>query len=207
VLAIVPVNAPAEAKRRLATLLDAAARAALVRAMLADVVSACREARSISRVLVVTPDPGLAEPGCEVLADRGLGHAAALADALRHPLARADGALVVMADCPLVRAASLDALAQAARPVALAPAQDGGTNAIALRPADAVEPAFGLADGAALTVARARERGFEAVLIDDPLIALDVDTPEDVRRVLELGAGTATHRLLAAALAEPSVAR
>ena len=87
---------------------------------------------------------------------------------------------------------------KAARPVALCLAQDGGTNALALRPADAIEPAFGLRNGAALTVERARAAGFEAVVIDDPGLALDVDTPEDLERVRELGEGTRTHVFLSA---------
>lgn len=195
-LAIVPVNAPSDAKRRLATLLSAEGRAGLVVAMLEDVLEACRRARSIDRMLVVTPDPGLAPPDVEVLLDPGLGHAQAVALALA--LAGPDGALVVMADCPLIRAETLDALAAAARPVALCLAQDGGTNALALRPADAIEPAFGLRNGAALTVERARAAGFEAAVIDDLRLALDVDTPEDLERVRELGEGTRTHVFLSA---------
>jgi 2-phospho-L-lactate guanylyltransferase len=195
VLAIVPVNSPSLAKRRLEPLLSAGQRAGLVRAMLADVVAACKAARSIGAVLVVTPDPGLAPAGTEILRDPGLGHAAAVALALADPRA-ASGAIVVMADCPLVRPQTLDRLAAEARPVALCPAQDGGTNALALRPPGRIEPAFGVPDGAAALVARARAAGFEAAVVDDPLVALDVDEPEDVRRLLELGHGTATRRFL-----------
>lgn len=162
--------------------------------MLADVVAACNRARHVEEVVVVSPDPRLAPPGTATLRDPGRGHAAAIAQALAS--CRRPGALVVMADCPLVRPETLDALCEGARPVALAPAQDGGTNALALRPPDAVEPAFGLPRGAALTVERARALGYEATVVDDPGLALDVDVPEDARRVLELGHGTRTHALL-----------
>lgn len=193
-LAIIPANAPGSAKRRLEPLLAPDGRAALVRAMLADVVTACKRARLVASVLVVTPDPSLAPAGTEVGVDPGRGHAAAIAEALAS--CRAAGAVVVMADCPLVRPETIDALCEAARPVALCPAQDGGTNALALRPPGVLEPAFGLPGGAAVMTERARAAGFEAVVIDDPLVALDVDDPDDVRRVLALGAGTRTRDLL-----------
>ena len=205
-LAIVPVNSAVSAKRRLAPLLSRAQRAELVSVMLGDVVAACRASTAASGVLVVTPDPSLAPPGTEALADRGGGHAAAIAAALRDPRAAA-GAIVVMADCPLVRPETIAELADRARPVALCPAQDGGTNALALRPADAIEPAFGVRGGAAILVARARSRGYEPVVLDDPLVALDVDLPDDVRRLLELGGGTSTARFLDRCLAVPAECR
>jgi 2-phospho-L-lactate/phosphoenolpyruvate guanylyltransferase len=193
-LAIVPVNVPGTGKRRLGAVLEPATRAAVVVAMLEDVVDACRQASAIDHVLVVTPDASLVPAGVDRLLDEGLGHAAAIDLAL----SRCDsaGALVVMADCPLAPPQTLDALCSNARPIALCPAQDGGVNAVALRPANAVEPAFGVREGAALTVERARAAGFEPAVIDDPLLALDVDLPDDLRRILELGTGTRTHALL-----------
>jgi 2-phospho-L-lactate guanylyltransferase (CobY/MobA/RfbA family) len=144
--------------------------------MLDKVLSACAEAGSIERTLLVTPDPSLANGEVDVLVDAGTGHADALALALADPRA-AGGALIVMADCPLVTAASLDALARAARPLALAPALDGGVNALALSPVNGFLPRFGVL--AATTVAEARAAGVPPVVIDDPALALDVDRPED----------------------------
>lgn len=199
-LAIVPVNAPRDAKRRLAPLLTPEQRGTLVLAMLEDVLEACRAAAAIDRVLVVTPEPAMAPPDAAALLDPGHGHGAAIALALAQ--AGEDGALVVMADCPLVTAEALERLAVSAAPIALAPAQDGGTNALALRPADAVAPAFGVPGGARIVIERARVAGFEPVVVDDPGLAYDVDTPEDVERVLELGLGTRTHLFLSHALKE-----
>jgi 2-phospho-L-lactate guanylyltransferase len=202
VLAIIPVNSPSSAKRRLAPLLTARQRAALVEAMLADVVAACKATAAVERVLVVTPDSTLAPPDTDLLVDVGRGHAAAIAEGLRQ--CRSDGALVVMADCPLVRHETLDLLCDAARPVALAPAQDGGTNAVALRPHDVVEPAFGIPRGAAVLTRRGRHLGLEVSIVDDPLLALDVDTPADVERVLDLGPSTRTATFLDSVLALPA---
>jgi 2-phospho-L-lactate guanylyltransferase (CobY/MobA/RfbA family) len=82
-----------------------------------------------------------------------------------------------MGDCPLVTARSLDALAWAARPLALAPARDGGVNALALAAVNGFVPRFGIP--AETTVAEARAAGLDAVVVADPALALDVDRPED----------------------------
>lgn len=175
-LAIVPVKGLDGAKTRLAPVLSADARARLVVEMLERVLAACADAGAIERTLLVTPDPRLARDGADLLADAGTGHADAVALALDDPRATA-GALVVMADCPLVTAASLDALAAAARPLALAPARDGGVNALALRSANGFRPRFGVP--AETTLAEARAAGLQPAVVADPLLALDVDRPED----------------------------
>ncbi|MEX0817573.1 MAG: 2-phospho-L-lactate guanylyltransferase [Gaiellales bacterium] len=178
-LAIVPVKGLDGAKSRLAAVFSPEARADLVRAMLTNVLAACAASQAIERVLLVTPEPELAPDGVEVLVDGGTGHGEAVADALADPRA-SRGAIVLMADVPLVRADSLDRLAAAAAPVALAPALDGGMNAFAFRGELAFEPAFGVPDAAAVTVERARAAGVDATVVDDPLLALDFDRPGDI---------------------------
>ena len=164
--------------------------------MLVDVLSACGEARSIERVLVVTADREAAPAGFEVLEDEGRGHAAAVERALEDERA-AGGVVVVMGDCPLVTAAALDRLARAAEPVALAPSRDGGVNGLALRGRAAFAPAFGVPDAARATLERARAVGMEPAVVDDPALAFDVDRPADVWTLRQDGGATATHRVLA----------
>ena len=180
-LAIVPVKDLGGAKTRLAPILSADARARLVLEMLDRVLAACGEADAIARTLLVTPDPSLAPDGVDVLVDAGHGHAEAVTLALADARA-ADGALVVMADCPLVTAESLDALAAAARPLALAPARDGGVNAVALRTVNGFRPLFGVPVETMVKAGRAA--GLDPVLVDDPALALDVDRPEDYELLL-----------------------
>jgi 2-phospho-L-lactate guanylyltransferase (CobY/MobA/RfbA family) len=163
----------------LATLLPADERARLAVEMLDVVLTACDRASAITRTLLVTPHRESAPASVETLVDAGIGHADAITQALADPRA-AGGALVVMADCPLVTAEALDDLADAARPVALAPAADGGINALAVRRPDLFAPAFGVRDAAAVTIARARAAGLEPAVRDDARLALDVDRPEDL---------------------------
>jgi 2-phospho-L-lactate/phosphoenolpyruvate guanylyltransferase len=181
VLAVVPVKGRDGAKTRLATLLAPEERTRLVLDMLERVLGACAEARAITGTLLVTPDPEFTPQGVDVLRDAGTGHADAIAAALRDERARG-GALVVMADCPLVRPESLDALAKAATPLALAPSRDGGVNALALSPLNGFVPPFGVP--VEETLAAARAAGLDPNVIQDPLLALDVDRPEDYEAML-----------------------
>ena len=176
-LAIVPVKGLDGAKSRLAPALSADERARLVVAMLDRVLAACEASTAITRTLLVTPEPELARNGIDVLQDAGTGHPDAVAAGLADPRAHG-GALVIMADCPRVTAAALDALAAAARPVALAPSHDGGVNALALRDPAVFQPAFGMP--AETTIARARAAGLEPAVVNDPALAFDVDRPEDL---------------------------
>ena len=66
--------------------------------------------------------------------------------------------------------------------MAIGRAHDGGTNALLLAPADALEPSFGEPTSSQVHLSRAVAAELEAVIVDLPGVALDVDTPEDARR-------------------------
>jgi len=178
------VQALARAKTRLAPALTKAERTTLTLEMLDCVLEACSQASTVRETLVVTPDARVAR-GDRVIVDDGIGHAPAIAAALRDPQAR-DGAVVVMADCPLLLADAVDRLVEAARPVALARAADGGMNGFAVRGELAFEPAFGVPDAARTTAERARAVDLDPVVLDDPLFAFDVDVPADLERLRAL---------------------
>jgi 2-phospho-L-lactate guanylyltransferase len=181
VLAIVPFKGLDGAKTRLAAVLSADERAQLAGQLLERVLAACREAACIGETLLVTPAPGSAPAGVPVLVDPGTGHAEAIALALADPRAR-EGAVVVMADCPLVTPDALDALVEAAEPLALAPARDGGVNALALQAGTQFVPRFGVP--VRMMLAAARAAGLEPKLVESAALALDVDRPEDYELTL-----------------------
>lgn len=185
VVAIVPLKALDQAKGRLSPGLDAAARRDLATRMLGHVVRTCRGAASVSRVVVVAGDRAGVElaraAGAEALLQplAGLRAALDLADA---ELADAEATLVVAADLPLILPGDLDQVVAAAGDgpaVVVAPTSDGGTGALLRRPAGVIVTAYGPGSAAA-HVALAQAAGVPAVRVDNPRLAMDIDTPEQL---------------------------
>jgi 2-phospho-L-lactate guanylyltransferase (CobY/MobA/RfbA family) len=168
------------AKQRLAPAPDEA-RAALAQAMLADVLDA---AHALGDVLVAD------EPG---------GQGAAVESALRR--VEAGPVLVVNADLPCAQPRDLLTLLGAlpAGGMALAPAADGTTNALALAAPHLFAPLYG-PDSAERFLARAERLDVPAALATIPNLADDVDTLADLER-LEARLGPHTAAALQAARA------
>ena len=200
--AIVPVKRFHEAKQRLAPGIEGERRAALVAAMLEDVLEAIAAARAIERTILVSGDPVAQEiaaaASAEVVPDPAdEGHVeAALAGIAR---AEAEGARCVVllpGDCPLLDPRELDRLlAGVPEPyAAIVPDRHGeGTNALVLSPPTAIRPAFG--EGSrARHVDAAREAGIPYAVEELHSLALDLDTPADLvalTREFEAGSGAA----------------
>jgi 2-phospho-L-lactate guanylyltransferase len=192
--AIIPVKRFGQAKQRLLERLDRPQRAAIVKAMLEDVLVAVTSVDDIERVIMVTGE-GRAErlalrhaqrvkTPIEVFQDpndRGHSEAATLG-IVRAKALGAEAVALLPGDCPLLDAAELsEALERlAAGQVTVVPDRHGtGTNALLMAPADAIGPAFG--EGSA---ERHRDRAERAgyVVAVEPLgsLGLDLDTPEDL---------------------------
>lgn len=109
--------------------------------------------------------------------------------------AGADGALVLVADLPLARAEDLEAVIAAPAPrrsVVLVPSHDGtGTNAMLLRPPEALAPRLGV-DSRARHLDQAARRGVASVVLPMERLALDIDTPRDLAALIVLGGGGET---------------
>jgi 2-phospho-L-lactate guanylyltransferase len=186
--AVLPVKRFAAAKQRLAPGMGATHRAELAAAMLADVLEAIGETRSIERTVVVTAEPRAVElasaAGAELLADPDEGghSGAALAGVARARELGAGRAVLLPIDCPLMAPRELERLltGMPERYVGVVPDRHGtGTNALALGPPDAIEPSFG--EGSrARHVAAARAAGVPYGVEELPSLALDLDTPADV---------------------------
>jgi 2-phospho-L-lactate/phosphoenolpyruvate guanylyltransferase len=181
---LVPVKALAEAKGRLAPTVGPLQRRLLAIAMFEDVIAALQAVPGLAGPVVVSPDQEVWRRadamGCRVVEEppgagdlnRSLALAAASAS-------NGDGLLVVAADLPLASAAGLErVLAAGEAPVAVVPSHDGGgTNVLAWRDPGSFAPSFG-PDSAARHLAVPG-----AVRVDEPGLALDVDTVEDLRLV------------------------
>jgi 2-phospho-L-lactate/phosphoenolpyruvate guanylyltransferase len=192
--AILPVKRFGDAKQRLLAVLDRPQRAALVKAMLADVLGAITHTGAVERVIVVTAE-GRAErialahaqrvrTPIEVLqepADRGHREAATLG--IFRAKALGAGCIVLLpGDCPLLDPGELDAALQRMHPgrVAVVPDRHGrGTNALLMSPPDAIGPAFG-PGSRARHAGRAERAGHEVAVESLDSLSLDVDTPDDL---------------------------
>ena len=184
VSAIVPVRSLADGKRRLAGAMDDAARAALNEEFL---VHTLRLAGALAGpMLLVSPDPAVAaHPAAAdavLVADPGLGLNAAVEAGRDAARRRGTARIVVLpSDLPTALPDDVLALAGMASPIAVAPDRHGrGTNGLAL---DAgLDFAFRFGSGSfAAHMAEAARLGVAAEAVDNPRLALDIDTPEDWR--------------------------
>jgi 2-phospho-L-lactate guanylyltransferase len=195
IVALIPVKDLSRAKARLAPVLDEAGRRELALAMYRDVLAAATACETIDRVAVVSRDEeALAiarEAGADGLAAAG-GLNEALTSAAQEVIERGATRIVVLAaDLPLADAEAIAAVTEAEADVAVAPAGDGGTNALALL-RDAIGFAYGR-DSAARHLADAERAGLRTKRLDLPALALDIDTPADLDRLRAEAAHAGAH--------------
>jgi 2-phospho-L-lactate/phosphoenolpyruvate guanylyltransferase len=186
VTAVVPLNALARAKGRLAGDLDARTRQELAAWMCGLVLDACLRTPAVNRVLLVAGDPAAAavagQRDVAVLTEQRPGlapalHAAEAAAGPEVPL------LVVAADLPLATVDDLEAVCRAgatAPAVVVAPTLDGGTGALLRNPGSVIPTAFG-PDSARRHLDLASGAGVAGIRMERPGLALDVDTATQLR--------------------------
>jgi 2-phospho-L-lactate/phosphoenolpyruvate guanylyltransferase len=202
--ALVPVKDLTQAKARLSPLLSPAERYALAAAMLDDVVTALRQASTVERITLVTTDARAlalaAHWGFEVI-DEGSGRGETGAVELAVKVCRERGAsslAVIPGDIPLLTAADVDCVMQLGRQydVVIVPSWDSrGTNAVLLRPPDALQLRFG-SWSFFPHVKQAKRKGLSYKVVRLPRVALDVDTPEDLARLVPQAIGTKSYAVL-----------
>ena len=197
VYTVVPVKDLSGTKSRLAPVLDPAARAGLTLYMMGRVVTRALEA-GVDAVGVVSPDPIVLDEalrrGATPLAQKSRGLNPALEEGRLWATENGASALLVLpADLPLIETEDVrEVLAGAAgAPIVVSP--DGarsGTNALLLRPPDALPFLFGPNSFEAHLQA-ARDLGVEARLCENGHLSFDLDTAGDLAKYREEGAGGA----------------
>jgi 2-phospho-L-lactate guanylyltransferase len=185
-IAILPVKSFGAAKQRLSPALGAGTRQALAQAMFSDVLGSLRHVPGLDEIAVVTADP-VAESAAfgervRVLRDgeRG-GQSRAASIGIRYAVAAGlERVLLVPGDTPLLDPVEVAGLLERAPDVAIVPDRHGtGTNALVLRPPDAIEPSFG--PGSFERHLRAAESAGVAYSAERvPSLMLDVDTAADL---------------------------
>ena len=199
--AVVPVKDLAETKSRLEPVLNGADRAGLTLHMMKNVLAALWDA-GVEHVCVVSPDRKVLataeQAGAAPILQRSRGLNPALEEARRWAVEGGATALLVFpADLPLLRAPDVEALLEAAEGhdregplMVVAPDSAGaGTNALLLRPPDALPFLFGLGSFEAHLNA-AGERGVPILVRRREGIAFDLDTAEDLGRLDAAPPGT-----------------
>jgi 2-phospho-L-lactate guanylyltransferase len=192
VFAVVPVKDLLGTKSRLKPILHPGARAGLTLYMMGRVVAALRGA-GVENVCVVSPDRIVLDEaekrGATPLPQESSGLNPALEEGRRWTMERGASSLLVLpADLPLLDAGDVRAVLAgigAGASVVISP--DGahaGTNALLLRPPDALPFAFGPGSYDAHLRA-ARERGLDLRVCERPHLAFDLDTVEDLSRLDE----------------------
>lgn len=192
--AVVPVKDLWGTKSRLKPVLSPPARAGLTVYMMGRVVAALREA-GVGRVCVVSPDRVVLseaqERGATPLPQQSRGLNPALEEGRRRAMEEGASSLLVLpADLPLIEAGDVRALlGEPGEGPLVVISPDGGrvgTNALLLKPPDALPFAFG-PDSYESHLARARERGLEVRVREVPHLAFDLDTVDDLARFNGMG--------------------
>jgi 2-phospho-L-lactate guanylyltransferase len=192
---IVPHRGLEAAKTRLAPSLDPEERVMLASQLLQRVLKVSRELSD--DVEVISPSRPLAEiveaAGARLAVQRGMGLNEGLDQARSQALFDGIDTLVVLhGDLPNLTATDIETLVGALPSdggpgVAIAPDRAGtGTNALALRPPGVIPFRFGTGSFAA-HAAEVERAGVSCVAVNRGGLAFDLDTPDDLRRWLELG--------------------
>ncbi len=206
IAALLPAKALDQAKERLAAVLSRDERRLLELAMLEDVVTALRAVPAVGSIHIVSPDEEVVQHAAALGTDailvphllRGLNQSLTHAVTVMSSAGPVPAVLVLLADVPAVAPADIasviDAL-PAHRGAVICPSHDGGTNALALRPPDAIPFRFGPQSSLA-HLHEAAARGVSTHVLHLPSLD-DIDAPRDLRAFVGHPTDTATYRLLA----------
>jgi 2-phospho-L-lactate guanylyltransferase len=184
--ALVPVKRFSRAKSRLGDILLPAERVRLAQAMLRDVLGNLSATGSLDGIAVVSADPeafAIARSfGAAVIFDSaevGINEAVQFGLDALHPYRRR--VLVVPADIPFARPKEFENVIELLEhtPIVLVPAlHDGGTNGLAMRAPDLLQPQFG-EDSFKSHRDLARQRRLGCSVLKSDGIGKDIDCPLD----------------------------
>jgi 2-phospho-L-lactate/phosphoenolpyruvate guanylyltransferase len=201
---LVPVKNLANAKHRLASVLDQSARTELAQAMLWDVLETLATWEGCPDVSIVTSDPFALDLSrqfdFQVIPDHeNRSETDAIEAATRFCESRgAESTLVIPGDIPLIQGWELERIFKAApeEGSVLVPSADGrGTNAAFRRPAGLFPLRFGN-DSFKPHLAAARATQKPCVTLSLPGIALDVDNPLDLMQLATAPGETRAQQLV-----------
>ncbi len=194
--AIIPVKPLNRAKSRLARVVKAPTRAALVRSLFSRTLDVIAQVPRIDGVIVVSRDLTFLELARQrtaiALAEPDAGLNPALTQAVHWAVQHAaQTAMIIPVDLPLVTPDDLNHMLDLARESAalvIAPDRhNAGTNVLLVRPPDAIRFEYGAASFNAHR-AQALAHGLAVHDYRSPTTAFDIDLPDDLERYRTLDA-------------------
>jgi len=202
IFALVPVKRLSKSKNRLSMIFKREERTGFVIAMLRDVLEAISSS-AVDRTAIIGSDGIVqrlsSDHGASFLPDTGqelnkvIGCATAWC--IRE---EAESVLILPADIPLVSSIEIDKIIShcSEEPsVVISPSHDEGTNALLRRPPDTIQTHFG-PGSFEKHINEASRKGVTAKIYKSPNLSLDIDSPRDLRQLLEVGEGTEAYRFL-----------
>jgi 2-phospho-L-lactate/phosphoenolpyruvate guanylyltransferase len=193
---LIPCKPLSEGKSRLSQLLPTRARYDLCASLLRQTLELARLLAGPDRIFLVTADEHAAAQaralGVAVIADSAneLNGALELGrdHIQRHGQAGADTLIVLPIDLPLADEAAIEKALGPCDVTLAADSRRSGTNLLALRGEAARYFPFSFGAGSFVRHrAIARRAGYSLTEVDDPILAFDLDAPEDYLRASRLG--------------------
>ena len=188
-IVIVPMKPLAEAKHRLASVLDDSARQGLARNLYVRTLRVLRRVRGVSRVIVVSRDARVLEIarkfGAWSVWENPTGLNESCEQATRVAVANgARAVLIIPSDLARLEAKDVEELialdSNTGPTIVIVPDRRGtGTNALLVRPAGLIRYSFGEASFEQ-HLSRARETNAQGIIHQSDGLAFDVDLPEDL---------------------------
>jgi 2-phospho-L-lactate guanylyltransferase len=191
ICAVVPIKHLATSKRRLASVLTLGNRMRLTLDMLEDVLKAIR-ASTVKEAVVVGSDPRVRElaanAGFLYKDEDGRGLNRAITGSIDWCMKRgAEAVLVLPGDIPLLSPVDINRIIKIAGDseptVVLSPSENGGTNALFMRPPNLIPVSYGQGSFKK-HINRIRARGVRPKVYYSPSVAFDIDSQKDLRRLL-----------------------
>lgn len=192
--AVVPVKDIGKAKQRLGSVLGVEERRNLFLVMVEDVLATLAKVSLLDGVMIVTGDPEVQRLATQFKArlleeSKNQGHTSAVAYAARVLKQEGvDGMLQIPGDIPLVQSGEVEEVLRAHSPapsITIVPSHDKmGSNCVLCSPPDVIPLRFG-ENSFYHHLQSARKHGLCPQVMTSPGIGLDIDTPEDLRLLIQ----------------------
>jgi 2-phospho-L-lactate guanylyltransferase len=191
VFGLIPVKELSKSKERLSSVLKPKERRNFVITMLRDVLEAAHSS-ILNKIMVVGHDSVVSditkEFGVYFLTDPGEGLNRAIGYGIQTCIKEgADAVLIIPADIPLIEVEDINNILQLTSEndsIVLTQSQKKGTNALMLKPPDVIKTHFG-SNSFHKHINEAKNRQASLKIYQSPRVSLDIDSKEDLKRLIE----------------------